>query len=585
MKRITIILFATLLVFASCKKEAEPIDVITPPTVNTVTENITTNTTWTTGSVYIVDGILSINGATLTIQPGTTIKFKQGSYINVGNSATGSAIIANGTAVAPIIFTSYSTTPTAGDWNGIFFEDGTASTTSLFFCNFLYSGGYSSSYGTINLDGCNISMDNCTITNGENFGITVSNDSEFISFTNNGISNIQNHLIKLYPNSAHTIGAGNVFVPTNSSLGIMVNGGTYDKAEETWLNQGVSYVINGIVNVQSNAGSILNIQAGTTVAFTSDSYMKVGNSSGTYGTIKAIGTDVARIIFTSSAVSKTAGDWGCIFLEDGTSASTKFDYCTFEYGGGYNSSYGMVNLSDCSAAFTNCSFTNSLTYGITLGSGAWFTEFNNISFASCTNHLVKIYANYAHTIGTGNTYNSSLGILVSADTYEQISETWKKQTCAYYIDGIVKVQSNSGSILTIEAGTKVYFTQNSYIKVGDAAGTYGKLVAQGTPSDRIIFSTAAPVGSASAGDWGCIFFESGTSAGTIIDNCDLSYGGGYNSSYGMIDINNNGNNVTISNCNLSYSQHHGISIDVSSASPTLTNNVFSNIAGDDIHNY
>lgn len=583
MKQITIILFAIIIAFASCKKDKKNVD--PAPVVSTITQNITTNTTWTTGSTYIIDGTVNIDGATLTIQHGTTVKFKEGAYINVGNSSSGSAIIAVGTAAAPIIFTSYSTIPTAGDWNGIFFEDGTASTTRLSFCNFIYSGGYSSSYGTINLDGCNISMDNCTITNGENFGITVSNDAEFSSFTNNSLSNIQNHLIKLYPNSAHTIGAGNVFVPTNSSLGILIKGGTYDKAEETWLNQGVSYVIDGTVNIQSNAGCILNIQEGTTIAFTSGSYINVANSSGTYGTIKAIGTDVAPITFTSSAVSKTAGDWGCIFLEDGTSADTKFDYCTFEYGGGYSSSYGMVNLSDCSAAFTNCSFTNSLTYGITLGSDAWFTDFNNNSFASCTNHLVKIYANYTHTIGTGNTYNSSLGILVSGDTYEQNNETWKKQSCAYYIDGTVNIQSNSGSTLTIEAGTKVYFTQGSYINVGNSSGTYGKLVAQGTPTNRIIFSSAAPAGSASAGDWGCIFFENGTSAGTIIDNCDLSYGGGYSSSYGMIDINNNGTNVTVSNCNLSYSQSHGISVDVSTASPILTNNVFSNIAGEDVHNY
>lgn len=587
MKKLSIILFATIFIFASCVKDEEP-ETTTPstnPTGNVVSSSITTNTVWSTGNVYIVDGVLSINGATLTIEPGTVVKFEKGSYINVGNSSNGSAIIANGTVDKPIIFTSNAPTPTKGDWNGIFFEDGTASTTSLKYCKFYYSGGYSSSYGTINLDGCSISMEYCEIKNSDNYGITLTSDAKFDSFTHNTLSEIANHPIKLYPNAVHTIGTFNDIIASAPSYGILIKGGTYDKANETWLNQTVPYIVDGVLNVENTAGCILNIEAGTTIGFTQGSYMNVANSSNTYATIKAIGSDSKHITFTSSAPSKTAGDWGCIFLEDGTSNSTAFEYCDFEYGGGYSSSYGIVNLYDCSASFTNCTFSNSETYGISLNNSSWFTNFKDNSFSSCASYAVKIYGNYAHTIGTGNTFNTNLGILVKGDIYEQANETWKKQQCAYYIDGLLSIESTSGSTLNIEPGTKIYFTQGSYINVGTSSNTYGKIIAQGTASERIEFSSAAPAGSASAGDWGCIFFEEGTSGGTIMDNCDFLYGGGYSSSYGMIDIDDCGSNVTISNCNFAHSQYHGISIDTSSANPTLTNNTFTDIAGDDIHNY
>ncbi|MEA3317616.1 MAG: hypothetical protein U9R54_06630 [Bacteroidota bacterium] len=577
--KLIILVFAIIIAFASC--EDDETDVII--TENEVTENITTNTTWETNNVYIIDGTLYIDGATLTIEAGTTIKFKEGAQINIGYSETGSAIIANGTADDPILFTAYAEDPSAGDWDALFFESGTARTTSLNYCTFEYGGGYSTSYGIIDLYDAEISITNCTITNSENYGISLNSDSKFSSFINNTISSTASHVIKLYPNAAHTIGAGNIFETTNPSIGILVSAGTYNQTEETWLAQTVSYIIDGTMYLENNAGSILNIEEGTTVAFTKGSQINVGYRSSTYGTIKANGTETNPITFTSSATSKTPGDWDALFLDDGTSDNSIFSYCTFEYGGGYSSSYGIIDLYDCSVSFNNCTFTNSETFGISLNGGSSFESFNNNAFSACVDHPIKLYANYAHTVGTGNTYDSDLGILVKADTYEQTSETWKKQSCAYYIDGTMDIGSSSGSELFIEAGSKIYFTEGSQINVGNSSSTYGKIVAQGTSQNRIIFTSSAPLGSASAGDWDSIFLDSGTSAGTIFDNCDFSYGGGYSSSYGIIDLDDTGTNVTISNSTFSYSASHGISVD-SDSNPTINGNTFSNIAGDNIYN-
>ncbi|WP_010418958.1 hypothetical protein [Anaerophaga thermohalophila] len=74
-----------------------------------VTENITENTTWTSDKVYQLGGRITVEaGATLTIEPGTIIKGEAGTGANATALliARGAKIMAEGTADAPIIFTS-----------------------------------------------------------------------------------------------------------------------------------------------------------------------------------------------------------------------------------------------------------------------------------------------------------------------------------------------------------------------------------------------------------------------------------------------------------------------------------------------
>jgi hypothetical protein len=101
-----------------------------PATVQTVSGDITTNTTWTSDKVWEINGVVRVkSGATLTIQAGTYIKAKP----LAAGVATGVLVItktgkinAQGTVNAPIIFTSYNlldgvagTTATPGDFGGL----------------------------------------------------------------------------------------------------------------------------------------------------------------------------------------------------------------------------------------------------------------------------------------------------------------------------------------------------------------------------------------------------------------------------------------------------------------------------------
>jgi hypothetical protein len=91
------------------------------PTV-TVTNNITANTTWTSGNIYLLSGQIYVtNNATLTIQPGTVImgdKAATGAGLFI---TRGAKINAAGTASQPIVFTSNQPAGSRniGDWGGI----------------------------------------------------------------------------------------------------------------------------------------------------------------------------------------------------------------------------------------------------------------------------------------------------------------------------------------------------------------------------------------------------------------------------------------------------------------------------------
>lgn len=82
--------------------------------------DVTSTTTWTTsGSPYLISSTIRVTtGATLTIEPGVIIRMGTGTSLLVEG-----ALVADGTDVDKVLFTSAAATPAAGDWNGIEFRN------------------------------------------------------------------------------------------------------------------------------------------------------------------------------------------------------------------------------------------------------------------------------------------------------------------------------------------------------------------------------------------------------------------------------------------------------------------------------
>ncbi len=103
--------FGATILFTSCKKDEEVEETPTPtpaPGVITVTSDITSSTTWQSGTIYVLAGRIAVtNGATLTIEAGTIIKGETGTGTDASALliARGSKLNAIGTVDSPIIFT------------------------------------------------------------------------------------------------------------------------------------------------------------------------------------------------------------------------------------------------------------------------------------------------------------------------------------------------------------------------------------------------------------------------------------------------------------------------------------------------
>jgi hypothetical protein len=117
------------LIATSCRKiemDGGGSTVIAPPTtpgVQTIVlkGRIDKDTVLREGNNYILSGIVyMVNNATMTVQPGVTVK---GDYTGANVAALvitrGAKLVADGTQEKPIVFTSNSPVPRSGDWGGI----------------------------------------------------------------------------------------------------------------------------------------------------------------------------------------------------------------------------------------------------------------------------------------------------------------------------------------------------------------------------------------------------------------------------------------------------------------------------------
>jgi uncharacterized repeat protein (TIGR03803 family) len=117
--------------------------------------------------VGIYNSIVVVSNATLTIQPGTTLLFAPGAGLTVQQGS----LVANGTALSPVILDSANDVPglvpAAGDWAGVSLGSG-AGSSRLNFVEVLYGGG-------LTLNGCSPGVYALTANNNAPCGLFLQN--------------------------------------------------------------------------------------------------------------------------------------------------------------------------------------------------------------------------------------------------------------------------------------------------------------------------------------------------------------------------------------------------------------------------
>ncbi len=113
-------------------------DTLKPGNQVNVSGNVCGN--WTNNNTYIVTGSITVpTGCTLTIQPGTVIKFNSNDTLTANG-----VLIASGTTANPILFTSNLATQNIGDWYGILAHNSSSIIDNCIieYCNGMDATGY-----------------------------------------------------------------------------------------------------------------------------------------------------------------------------------------------------------------------------------------------------------------------------------------------------------------------------------------------------------------------------------------------------------------------------------------------------------
>jgi parallel beta-helix repeat protein len=507
-----------------------------------VSGSITSNTTWAvSGSPYIVTGDVTVNSnVTLTIDPGVTVKFNNGRQLSVNGTLS-----AVGTGTSPIVFTSSSATPSAGDWNTLRFSSG-SSASHVTYASILYGGA--SQFAAVAVDNSSPSFDQVTISNSSTSAMRVTGSNAVPTVTNSTLSSNAWAGVEVTASNGLTVSgttwSGNgdypIVADVNASLldltnltatgngggvknAIGVRGGTIN-ADLRWRLSALPWEVTNNIDVSTNI--TLTIDPGVTVKFAS------GKQLGVLGKLTAVGTSGSPITFTSNAASPTPGSWNTIWFKSGSLSTSQISYASVLYAGNYyagifvdnssptldhvtvsNSSAEGIRVTGSTAAPTiaNCTLSSNAGYGINVTngggptsatvSGTTFTNNGNYAIGAEANALLLDLSNLTAT-GNGSGAKDSIGYRGGVIS---TAERWPNSALPREVTSTVQVSNPgmSGSLI-IDPGVTVKFGPDKALNV------MGTLTANGTADAPITFtsSSSSPV----PGSWNSIHYFAGSSA-------------------------------------------------------------------------
>lgn len=340
---------------------------------------ITTNTTWTTGNIYVVQdcNLTVAAGATLTIQPGVVVKF--GGTVPGSGSALGSAAMivdgalnAIGTSAQPVIFTSLAddahggdtngggaSSGAAGDWYGIIFQANSSGQLEHFFLGYGGSGVFNNPLGygrgQVDVRQAAVQLYNGEITAGKTAGIYLEGAGltpsiQDVSVADNRAANSRGFAI--YQSTINMQPTYSNLTFTGNDRDAVIIGNFGEAMTQNVTVGGANYGVTcgyTICQLSVPAGYTLTVQPGTVWDFGWDGYPR-GLAVASGGALIAEGTPAQPVIFTSG--QQTAHYWPGIWAQQGS--TLRLDHCDISYADDSNYGLGGLEINTDDAQVQNC---------------------------------------------------------------------------------------------------------------------------------------------------------------------------------------------------------------------------------------
>lgn len=593
-------------------------------TMTTSQTLIQRDVTGTPNVTYLLLGTVTVPEAvSLTINPGIVIKGYNSSH---RFKVQGVLIADGGSDSERITFTSAKddnfgnpsdtnkdgtqTFPAIGNWGGIVFENTSDDANCLLnFTRLQYGSMPNSYYHTKYINSGQVTMVNASPTIENN----IIKDCNYAIYAfqashpkvnNNELVNTAFTPVAKSLN-ASPVFSGNTFVnPGWTAIGIIGENLGFDAVldKETLASyENITYVL--LSNLSINSGTNVEVKSGVVLKFNNSTSITVN------GGFRTVGLANDSVVFTSikddnygiprdtkndgEAEAPAAGNWTTIkYTATANDSYNSINYTQLLFGG--NSNNGTISYVDANGEIANSVISDSYYYGLRFDGVSNTTCDNNVIIKNCRLDPIAMSLKSNPVMSfvspdIASNGNGSNGILILEGTLST-SETLQNRdvggiyNIAYIVD---QLTIGPNAIFTISPGVVIKFKNYySYITVN------GALVADGTPSDQIVFTSikddskggdtnddgnaTTPTGN----NWRHITFNaSALEHHNLLNNCILNYGG-YSSGWyhgknrSMIDIFDA--YVKIDNSRIEHCNYGGIGI-FGSANPIISNTELNNI--------
>lgn len=282
----------------------------------------------------VLDGNAYVNGAsspTLTIEAGVLVQFEEGTSLVIGNGEAGQLVVL-GTEEDPVVFTSEKAIPQPGDWAGLVFGD--AGDGDLSHLHVMY-GGASAGMGTeaciqVVAEHDKPVFDHVSVTRCADDGIFLGALAGFgAGSTSLHLAHNGGHPVAFdAPEFVGTMPPNSTF-EENAHETIHINGGGVSRTQ-TWARHAIPYSVHqSVVEIGGDDRPVLTLAPGVEIRFGTSTGIRAWG-----GELVAVGTEQAKITFTSNAADRQPGQWGGIVFDTGASVTSRLEYAVVEYGGG-----------------------------------------------------------------------------------------------------------------------------------------------------------------------------------------------------------------------------------------------------------
>lgn len=372
---ITLLTWAVLCTF-SCKKGDDEIVKGAEKLPCYIDANTTLTNHNANGVDYVAECPVEVFAGTLTIEPGTTIEFPEGTYLWVYNSAI---LRCAGTAADPVIMKS---TANGVYWDGLLLESNSAQN-QLLYTEIQNAGlnltrtDITSTFGdfsdksraaSVVCDG-RLRMENCTIQNGRGDAVLLGSSAMITGFSNNILDNNNGYALRTYAGLLTNLNLKSCTITNNRDNFVALY--SISSNEEVLVPttiQGISVPYLAISELSFLEG--VDVEPGTTLYFKSETFFAAQKY------LVAKGTSAQPIVFRGVATGAAA--WGGVLVNSNDNRN-EMAFCNVSDGGQVEMAFGVpkANIAvnyESRLRLTNCRSTSFEGCAVAVGATANFTN-------------------------------------------------------------------------------------------------------------------------------------------------------------------------------------------------------------------